>query len=182
MHKNLRICLLLTILVCVACNNIQKKNETVISSQCNSCCLKKLASFADTLNVSSLHPFYYYFDEKHFSLGNCELKKLRGDASLKNSLVLIWLKIDNAYLKRKWAYSYVQDIGGNSKAAYQIVREFYFLTTKEDPPVIEFMTPMWVYPVIKSDNSLLNNRHIKNLYEENTLLGLRNKRSKKHHK
>ncbi|MEO6630440.1 MAG: hypothetical protein ABIN13_01920, partial [Mucilaginibacter sp.] len=91
---------------------------------------------------------------------------------------LIWLKIDQVYLINRWPYAYIQDVGGNSKAARQVVFEFYFLTTGDSPQWIENMEADWVNKVIASDSSLLKNEQIKKIFNENRLLKIRNKRKK----
>lgn len=177
MRKNLTFCLILLVLLLLACHDKRNKPVVKVKVQCDSCCLKKLALFADTLHIDASKFFYIYFNEKSFSLKGCDLKKFRGNASLKSSLVLIWLKIDNVYLKHHWRYSYAQDIGGNSNAAYQIVSEFYFLCTHQDPKWIEFVSPAWVNLLVESDKSLSNNKQIKKLYHENKLLRTGDKRN-----
>jgi len=157
------------ILLLCACEHISNKikKNTPAKISCDSCCLNKLAVFADTLNIDTSKLFNYYFDEKHFSLGDCSLKKFRGSPFLKSSLVLIWLKIDHVFLKHHWNYSYVEDIGDISKTAHQIVFEFYYLATNKDVKWIEFLDPSWVNSLIKTDPVLLKNTQIRRLFKEN---------------
>jgi hypothetical protein len=170
MYRSLTIYALLLSLLLHACNRNQAKTKIDINKQCDSCCLKKLAHFADTLNIDTSKLFDYYFNEKNFSLGNCKLKKFRGNASLKSSLVLFWLKIDNVYLKKHWGYAYSEYIGGLSKALLQLVYEFYFLATKTDPQWIEGFSPAWTNTIIKEDPSLLKNKQIREIFNKNQLL------------
>src|ERR1700759_2240629 len=116
--------LIVSALFLAACNHQQTKKidtEVKISNVCDSCCLKKLAQFAENLDINPHENFANKFDEKHFSLGDCQLKRYRGNPSFKSSLVLIWLKLDHVYLINRWPYAYIQDVGGNSKAAHQVV-------------------------------------------------------------
>jgi len=170
--------LTVTALLLTACSHQQaKKNDAKVKAGnlCDSCCLKKLAIFVDTLNIDAAKPFKAYFNDKRFSLGNCHLKKFRGNKSLKTSLVLFWLKIDNVYLKHDWHYGYVQDIGGESKAIAELVKEFYFLYTNKDPEWLEFLSPAWVNDIIKGDSSLLANKQIAKIFNENKNLKSRSK-------
>lgn len=154
-----------------ACNrNPGKSHPTKLLGFCDTCCLRHLANFTDTLNIDTSKDFQEYFSEKKFSLRNCQLKKFRGSYSLKSSLVLFWLKIDNVYLKHKWNYAYSQDIAGQSPAIRQLVSEFYFLSTGKDPKWIEFLSPAWTNELIEKDKSLLKNIQIKKLYEGNKIL------------
>lgn len=153
-----------------ACNN---SNKPLVSNsaRCDSCCLTQLAHFVDTLNIdTSKKSFNYYFNDKQFSLGDCRLEKFRGNSSLKSSLVLFWLKIDNVYLKYHWDYNYSQDLARLSNAVNQLVHEFYFLATKKDEKIIEYFGPNWVNAIIEKDTGLLKNTQIKKLYFENKLL------------
>nr|WP_067058372.1 hypothetical protein [Mucilaginibacter sp. L294] len=92
------------------------------------------------------------------------------NSSLKSSLALFWLKIDNVYLKHRWNYNYSQDLAGLSNAVNQLVHEFYFLATKKDQKIIEYVAPDWVNAIIEKDTALLKNTQIKKLYFENRLL------------
>jgi hypothetical protein len=163
---------LIIIILTTACH--QKTNKTKLATNgCDSCCLKSLAIYADTLNLDT-NTNFKYLDSTHFKLDNCQLKKYRGNQSLKNSLVLIWLKIDNIYKKHGWAYSYTQEIiGGQGKAANQIVHELYFLAVKQDQEWIESMEPSMANNLIKEDQSLLNNNQIDKFYNANKVLTLK---------
>ncbi len=151
-----------------ACNQQRNHQKIAPNKQCDTCYLKKLAFFVDTLNIDTSKTFAYYFNNKIDSLGNFDFKKCRGNYSFKTSLVLFWLKIDNVYLKHNWQYSYAQDLGSESKLWPQLVGEFFFLYTKKEPQIsVEFLSPAWVYPIIAKDPSLLKNTAIKKLFDAN---------------